>query len=475
MPNYRRKLLVGLLKLSDMGILLVGLLFSSWYATSQMQGMNLADFLSMRTKVANVIGLMAMLFVWQFICYHLGLYNSRRLQSRVQEWKDIVKATSLGTVAFVVGAHVFGISLFTPFFTSVFWLSTTALSIAFRTLLRSFLKKVRVEGRNLRFILIIGTNERAYEFAEMVKQNRESGYRIIGFVDDHIHLVKPGIRLLGRLADFPGIISNLPIDEVMIALPVKSQYDKIQNIIEKAEEQGITVRCFSHLFNTRLSVLSMTNLGGIPVLEMTSKPPEDWKYTFKRAFDVVAGSALFILTLPVMLVAAAAIKLTSPGPVFFIQPRVGYNKRIFDLYKFRTMVMDAEKMQIDLEHANEMDGPVFKIADDPRITAVGKWLRKTSIDELPQLYNVLRGDMSLVGPRPLPVRDYNGFRKDWQRRRFSMRPGLTCLWQIAGRNRTNFEDWMKLDMEYIDNWSLSGDVKILCQTIPVVINGTGAS
>jgi exopolysaccharide biosynthesis polyprenyl glycosylphosphotransferase len=219
----------------------------------------------------------------------------------------------------------------------------------------------------------------------------------------------------------------------------------------------------------------MTKLGGIPVLEMTSRPPEDWKYTIKRGFDLVAGSALFVLTLPVMLVAAVAIKLTSPGPIFFVQSRVGYNKRIFDLYKFRTMIEDAETMQLELEHANEMDGPVFKIADDPRITGVGKWLRRTSIDELPQLYNVLRGDMSLVGPRPLPVRDYNGFRKDWQRRRFSMRPGLTCLWQVTGRNRTNFEDWMRLDMEYIDNWSLSGDVKILCQTIPVVISGTGAS
>ena len=475
MPNYRRKFLVGLLKLSDMGILLIGLFFSSWYTTNHIQHISVVDFLSMRTKLTNVIGLMVMLFVWQFVCYQLGLYNSRRLQSFVQEWKDIVKATSLGTVLFVVGAHIFGVSLFTPFFISVFWLSTTILAISFRTLLRQFLKKVRVEGRNLRFILIVGTNPRAYDFAEMIKQNRESGYRVIGFVDDRIHFAKPGIRLLGTLADFPDIISELVIDEVMIALPVKSQYDKIQRIIQKAEEQGITVRCFSHLFNTKLSVLNMTNLGGIPVLEMSSRPPEDWKYTVKRTLDIVAGTLLFIFTLPVMVGAAIAIKLTSPGPVLFVQPRVGYNKRIFHMYKFRTMVVDAETIQSRLERANEMDGPVFKIAEDPRITRVGRWLRKMSIDELPQLYNVIRGDMSLVGPRPLPVRDYNGFTQDWQRRRLSMRPGLTCLWQVNGRNRTNFEDWMKLDMEYIDNWSLAGDVKILCQTIPAVLNGTGAS
>ncbi|MBN1842104.1 MAG: sugar transferase, partial [Deltaproteobacteria bacterium] len=427
-----------------------------------------------RMKLVNVIGLLAMLLVWQMICCNFGLYNSRRLQNSFQEWKDIIKATSLVTVLFLLGAHTFNIVLFTPLFTSVFWLSLTVLTIFFRTVLRYGLKKIRVHGKNLRFILIVGTNERAYDFADMVKENKESGYRVVGYVDDLIYLQKPGIRLLGTMEDFRDIIGQLVIDEVIIALPVKSKYEKIQTIIETAEEQGITIRCLCHLFNTKRSVLTATTLGGFPVLEITSKPREDIRFILKRSLDIVLGSVLLLLTLPVMAVTAIAIKLTSRGPVLFIQPRVGYNKRIFALYKFRTMVVNAEKMQDRLEDSNHMDGPVFKIKDDPRVTNFGRWLRKASIDELPQLYNIVRGDMSLVGPRPLPVRDYNGFKKDWQRRRFSVRPGLTCLWQVNGRNGTSFEDWMKLDMKYIDNWSFFGDMKILVQTIPVVINGKGA-
>ncbi|MBE9571478.1 MAG: sugar transferase [Proteobacteria bacterium] len=475
MSNYRRQLLVYLLKLSDMVLLLSALLLSSWYTTSYVKYVSIVDFLSIRMKLVNVIGLLVMLFVWQMVCNNFGLYNSRRLQGLGQEWKDIIKATSLGTGLFLLGAHVFNIVLFTPVFTSVFWLSTTVLTISFRTILRQFLKKVRVHGRNLRFVLIIGTNERAYNYLEMIKRNRASGYRVIGFVDDRLHIAKPGIGLLGHLADFSHIISELVIDEVVIALPVKSYYEKMQEIIEKAEEQGVTIRYLSHLFNTKISVVNTTTLGGVPVLEMTSKPREDSRFLAKRALDVVGGTLLLVLTLPVTILAAIAIKLTSPGPVLFVQQRVGYNKRIFQLYKFRTMVVNAERMQRELEVSNEMDGPVFKIEDDPRITKIGRWLRKMSIDELPQLYNVIRGEMSLVGPRPLPVRDYNGFEKDWQRRRFSVRPGLTCLWQINGRNHTKFEDWMKLDMQYIDNWTLLGDIKILFQTIPVLINGKGAS
>jgi exopolysaccharide biosynthesis polyprenyl glycosylphosphotransferase len=202
---------------------------------------------------------------------------------------------------------------------------------------------------------------------------------------------------------------------------------------------------------------------------------QGWGIMFKRFLDIVISLGALILLAPLLLIAAALIRLTSRGPALFVQKRLGLNKRIIGVYKFRTMVRDAEKKQAELEHLNEVSGPVFKIKNDPRITPIGRFLRKTSIDELPQLFNVLKGDMSLVGPRPLPVRDYQGFNKDWQRRRFSIRPGITCLWQINGRSTVQFDRWMELDMEYIDRWSVWLDMQILIRTIPAVLKGSGAA
>jgi len=202
---------------------------------------------------------------------------------------------------------------------------------------------------------------------------------------------------------------------------------------------------------------------------------EGWQLILKRVIDFTIALLALILLSPVLLLTATAIALTSPGPVLFVQRRVGLHKREFPVYKFRTMVLDAEKRLRDLEHLNEVSGPVFKITKDPRITSVGRFLRKTSIDELPQLINVLTGDMSLVGPRPLPIRDYEGFNEDWQRRRFSVRPGITCLWQVSGRSSIPFEKWMELDLQYIDGWSLWLDMRILLQTIPAVLKGEGAA
>jgi exopolysaccharide biosynthesis polyprenyl glycosylphosphotransferase len=195
----------------------------------------------------------------------------------------------------------------------------------------------------------------------------------------------------------------------------------------------------------------------------------------KRLLDIIVSSFLLILLAPILLVVAMLVKFGSVGPVFFVQERVGLNKRRLRIYKFRTMIADAEKKQMDLECLNEADGPVFKIKDDPRVTRLGRFLRKASIDELPQLLNVLKGDMSLVGPRPLPIRDYQGFDQDWARRRFSIRPGITCLWQINGRSSLSFQEWMELDLHYIDHWSFWLDVKVLAKTIPAVLKGVGAA
>jgi exopolysaccharide biosynthesis polyprenyl glycosylphosphotransferase len=195
----------------------------------------------------------------------------------------------------------------------------------------------------------------------------------------------------------------------------------------------------------------------------------------KRILDFTISVIVIALLSPLLLMVAILIKLTSAGPVLFVQKRLGLNKRRFNVYKFRTMTVDAERRINEIEHLNEVSGPVFKIRNDPRITPIGRFLRKTSIDELPQLFNVLIGDMSLVGPRPLPLRDYEGFNKDWQRRRFSVRPGITCLWQVEGRSSIPFERWMELDLQYIDKWSLWLDVRILLRTIPAVLKGLGAA
>lgn len=472
---FRRKLLLNLYKFSDVCILTVSLLLASWFVTSHMKKISFEEFLLLRIEIVNLIIFSGVIILWEILFHHFHLYRSRRLDRRIQECKDIVKATTTGTVIMLVCGQICKISAFTPHFMLFFWFSSTILTICFRLFIRYFLKKVRLHGRNLRNILIVGTNRRAYDFARKIEESKELGYCVIGYVDDKIYLPRENLKLLGKLGDFPAVLKSHIIDEVVIALPIKSRYEEIQKIIETAEEQGIPIRLnLFQLFNTKIAKLTSGIFDDFPVLKMVSGSQDSRRYTAKRTIDIVLTSVLIVLTSPLMLVSAIAIKLTSHGPVFFFQDRVGYNKRIFRLCKFRTMVVDAEKRQEQLETLNEMDGPVFKIRNDPRVTYVGRWLRKSSMDELPQLFNVLKDDMSLVGPRPLPLRDYNGFSQDWQRRRFSIKPGITCTWQISGRNNISFEEWMKLDMEYIDNWSLIGDLKILFKTIPVVILGKGA-
>jgi exopolysaccharide biosynthesis polyprenyl glycosylphosphotransferase len=416
-----------------------------------------------------------MIFLWHFLFNSFQLYRSRRLNKGSQEWKDIFKATTSGAAIFILIGHVFRIGVFTPLFMVFFWFSSTILTVLFRRVLRYALNRVRLHGRNLRSILIVGTNRRAYDFAHMIEEKRELGYRVIGYVDNNIYLSNGGIRLLGTMESFPVIIRNHVIDEVVVTLPVKSCYEKIQKIIQQAEEQGITIRYLSDLFGTKIARLKGEMVEDFSLMTMNCGPQDGWQHLAKQITDIILASTLILLTLPLMLFVAVAIKLTSPGPVFFLQKRVGQNKRQFRLCKFRTMMIGAENMQSELEDRNEMDGPVFKMKNDPRVTKIGRLLRKTSIDELPQLFNVFKGDMSLVGPRPLPVRDYNGFNKDWQLRRFSILPGITCTWQINGRNDTAFEKWMKMDMEYIDNWNLSSDFKILIKTIPAVLRRNGAA
>jgi exopolysaccharide biosynthesis polyprenyl glycosylphosphotransferase len=279
---------------------------------------------------------------------------------------------------------------------------------------------------------------------------------------------------LSVISELEAVIDEEPVDEVFIALP-RGQYGAlVENIVHLCEEQGIIVRMPTEMFNLKVAKWQVDLLDGIPMVTIRSGPPDGWQLVAKRWIDLWGSAMLLLVLAPILLIVAALIKLDAPGPVFFRQERVGLYKRRFYLIKFRTMINGADRQQQALEHLNEAAGPVFKIKHDPRITRVGKFLRRFSIDELPQLLNVLMGEMSLVGPRPLPVRDVERIAVQWHKRRLSMKPGLTCLWQVNGRSNVSFDHWVHMDLEYIDRWSLGLDLMILLKTIPAVLKGAGA-
>jgi exopolysaccharide biosynthesis polyprenyl glycosylphosphotransferase len=270
------------------------------------------------------------------------------------------------------------------------------------------------------------------------------------------------------------VIADQPIDEVLVALPIDKYGTVVETIVRHCEEQGIIVRVRTQMSNLRVARSYVDDLQGVPVMTIQSGPADGWQLVTKRVIDIAGSAALLLALAPLFAIVILLIKLDSPGPILFAQERVGFNKRRFRMLKFRTMLAGSEQQQHMLENLNEAEGPVFKIKNDPRITRVGKFLRRFSIDELPQLVNVFKGDMSLVGPRPLPVRDVKRIDVRWHKRRFSIKPGITCLWQVNGRSKVGFNDWVRMDLDYIDKWSLGLDLLILMKTIPAVFKGPGA-
>lgn len=480
MSHLRRHLLVEAFKLFDLSLFVVSFALATLPVAQEARVVRLAEFLSMRVKVQNLALFLAFLVIWHVIFKANGLYESRRLSNRLSEVGDILKATLLGTTFLGAASKLFGIQMVDALFLISFFGISTGITILSRILLRLALGSVRRHRRNLRHMLVVGSNSRTLEFIRKIQSRPELGYHVVGFADESWPgmnaFLRIGYRRVCDLEELPQYLRESVVDEVIMGLPLKSCYQQASRVASLCEEHGIVVRFPSNIFNLKLARTHADEFEGDSLITLlTGGMSESGPTVVKRVMDVLVSGLLLLLLSPVLLLVALLVKLTSPGPVFFVQKRMGLNKRIFSMCKFRTMVVDAEQRLQELEHLNEVSGPVFKIRKDPRITPIGRLLRKKSIDELPQLLNVLNGDMSLVGPRPLPVRDYEGFDQDWQRRRFSVRPGITCLWQIAGRSSISFEKWMELDMEYIDQWSLWLDVQILVRTIPAVLKGTGAA
>ena len=328
-------------------------------------------------------------------------------------------------------------------------------------------------------VLVLGSGERARRLAAELERGVRSKTVVCGFLDDsptQLDLDLLGERYAGKLCEFRRIAPERAVERVVFALPRRFlAEDATANVISCCEMLGIEVTIPLDLFETRTAQVVQGSVGSTPAFTLSPRGHHRrWKLAIKRALDLAIASVALLLTLPVWLAAMVAIKLDSKGPVFFVQQRSGRFGTTFPLLKFRTMRVDAEEILQRLLAANEMTGPVFKMREDPRVTRVGRVLRRYSIDELPQLLNVLSGHMSIVGPRPPLPAEVSQYEID-QRARLSMRPGITCLWQVSGRNEIAFGDWVKLDIEYIDRWSLLLDLEIMILTVPAVLTGRGAS
>lgn len=470
----RRQLLLAALKLSDLGILLLSLVLADWIANHGSSSDYFRDLSRATFSARDLVLLLLLLPLWHYVLSFFALYESRRLDRPPEEafhvWCGVTTASLFAAgIIFILRRPSAGLA-----FLALFWLVATVLTISFRTLLRQLLRRIRRSGRNLRNVIIVGTNAFAHKLREQIDSSPELGCRVLGFVDTSVFLDRGDTELLSTPDRFPSLLRERVIDEIMIALPIGGSYEMVHGLASKALEHGILVRYVYRLLEDNADGDAQTLFDSGAVCSAGALGYSAWQLAFKRILDFLASALALIVFSPALLAIALTVKLTSPGPAFFVQERLGYNKRRFKMYKFRSMVADAEQRQAQLEDLNEADGPVFKIKHDPRLTNVGAWLRRTSLDELPQLFNVLNGDMSLVGPRPLPVRDYEQFEKDWHCRRFSVLPGMTGLWQTNGRSGASFEEWLAMDLHYIDQWRLSLDLRILCRTIPAVIRRSGA-
>ena len=392
-----------------------------------------------------------------------GFYDHPPLCSRRAILWPLFKGCVLITVGLMLTVYVFHLVVARGIFI-LFGCIGFCMVYLKEELIRLLLKSKLAQLQYKRRFILVGTER---EIARMRKELKEQTDQSVEIVADLNLLETPVQQIVSMLHHYSvyGVI-----------LSAKHTYfEQVEYVIRACELEGVEVWLIADFFATQISRTSFDELLDRPLLVFRTTPEASWQSVIKHVMDLVGAFILLIVLSPLFLLIAIAIKLTSPGPVFFQQQRSGQNGAPFTLYKFRTMISNAEQLKHELAALNEMSGPVFKVTNDPRITRMGKWLRRYSLDELPQLFNVLRGEMSLVGPRPLPVDEVRRFSDLAHRRRLSVKPGITCLWQISGRNQIkDFKDWVRLDLEYIDNWSLWLDLSILLRTIPAVFAATGA-
>lgn len=400
-----------------------------------------------------------------FVLESQGFYNRPLLSPRRAILWPLFKGCVLITVGLVLALYALHLNV--PRWVVV-WFGCLSFSLVYlkEEILRSVYKSKLAQAQYQRRVILVGASNETARLRHKLEKQTDEGIEIVG----EFNFIEAPLQQLIEL------LHNHSASGVIVSAK-QAYFERVESVIKVCELEGVEAWLVADFFGTQIARASLDEWLGHPLLVFRTAPETSWQSLVKTLMDFFG--ALFLLVsltvIPVIPAIALAIKLASPGPVFFRQKRSGLNGAPFTLYKFRTMVTNAEQFKHELEAMNEMRGPVFKVTNDPRVTRIGKWLRRYSLDELPQLFNVLRGEMSLVGPRPLPVDEVRRFNDLAHRRRLSVKPGITCLWQISGRNQiADFKEWVRLDLEYIDNWSLWLDLKILLRTIPAVFAGTGA-
>lgn len=473
MIRLRHKLFIHALRGVDQALLYTSLVAACDWVGRATGDRSISHVLQETYRPSEALGLVALIIGWILIFNRLVSYQTNRFTTLKDELMDLLKASSVSAFLLLIVSAGFSFRRINNEVVVVFWIGATALTMVTRVAARYFLTAIRRQGYNYRHLLIIGHNPESLQLGERLESLPELGYKITGYVSER-PVSGDDPKVVGELKDIQRILEQHSTDEMIVCLPVHNHVNAMFELVRLAQELGIVVRLFPGPgANGVLRRFHIERFEGDYVITLFREQLL-LQLLGKRLLDFVASLVLITLLGPILLAVAIIIKVTSPGPVLFVQKRVGMNKRIFNLYKFRSMYVDAEKRKRELEHLNEMDGPVFKIKNDPRITPFGRFIRKTSIDELPQLFNVLTGHMSLVGPRPPIPEEVD--RYEWlYRKRLSIKPGITCLWQISGRNHISFKQWMELDQQYIDNWSLWLDIRILLKTVPAVLFLRGAS
>jgi exopolysaccharide biosynthesis polyprenyl glycosylphosphotransferase len=475
----KEKILFLINRITDLG-LTVGAFIIAYYIRVYLSP---EYFKVLRYTSDYKIVILMVVIIWYLIFEKFHIYSLYQEPISIKTLWKILQAVSLGMLALVLFMYLFSITTMSRFIIGLFYILNISLICLSKFVIQSLLQQFRQKEINIRKVFIVGSKTRAQALIESINAQNRTDVLILGCLDvEHSSIgntVAHGIKVIDTIDNMEKILSEKVVDELIFTMPLRI-IENIEKYIHLAETMGISIRIipdfqiYQVMDNLDIGTLKLEDFNGVLTMSIHTTPVNYGMLFIKGAFDYLFAAIALCLFFPIFLVTFIAIKSISPGPVLFKQERCGLSGRRFKLYKFRTMVTDAEARRNELEMLNEAEKPVFKVKKDPRIIPfVGTFLRRTSLDELPQLINVLKGDMSFVGPRP-PLPNEVAKYELWQRRRLSMKPGLTCFWQVSSkRNEIGFKEWMDMDLGYIDNWSLVTDFKILLATFRAMLIGAG--